>query len=127
MIIKGFFFYISLARYVVTPHLNRPTETVHMTGSQRMFFFNSELTKINPNYQQILTLVWSSVNSLCFIAVMGIREADKMANSADSDHTAPEKSDSGLHCLLRPICPNIQSFFGYHHIRAFAYHNMKHT
>ena len=67
------------------------------------------------------------MNSLCFIAVMGTREADKMANSADSDHTAPEQSDSGLHCLLRPICPNIQRVYGYQHIMAFAYHNMKHT
>ena len=37
-----------------------------------------------------------------------------MANSVDPDQTAvcgpapfAEQSDLGLHCLLRPICPNI--------------------
>ena len=29
------------------------------------------------------------------------KDADRMANSVD-----PEQSDLGLHCLLRPICPN---------------------
>ena len=35
------------------------------------------------------------------------KDADGMANSVDPDQTAPKKqSDLGLHCLLRPICPN---------------------
>ena len=35
-----------------------------------------------------------------------------MANSGDPDQTAPRQSDLDLHCLLRPICPNIQNFYG---------------
>ena len=35
-------------------------------------------------------------------------DADEMTNRDDPDQTAP--SDLGLHCLLRPICPNIESF-----------------
>ena len=31
------------------------------------------------------------------------KEADAMANSVDPDQ---KQSDLGLHCLLRPICPN---------------------
>ena len=35
------------------------------------------------------------------------KEADGMANSVDPDQTLLQKqSDLGLHCLLRPICPN---------------------
>ena len=39
------------------------------------------------------------------------KDADGMANSVDPDQTASEEavqkqSDLGLHCLLRPICPN---------------------
>ena len=32
------------------------------------------------------------------------KDADRMANSVDCDQT--DSSDLGLHCLLRPICPN---------------------
>ena len=35
---------------------------------------------------------------------------DRIANSVDPDQTAP--SDLGLHCLLRPICPNTYIFYG---------------
>ena len=34
---------------------------------------------------------------------MNPKDADGMANSVDPDQTA---FDLGLHCLLRPICPN---------------------
>ena len=38
------------------------------------------------------------------------KDADGMANSVDPDQTASseanKQSDLGLHCLLRPICPN---------------------
>ena len=36
------------------------------------------------------------------------KDADGLANSVDPDQTASEQkqSDLGLHCLLRPICPN---------------------
>ena len=36
------------------------------------------------------------------------KDADEMANSVDPDQTAylQKQSDLGLHCLLRPICPN---------------------
>ena len=33
------------------------------------------------------------------------KDADGMANSVDPDQTE-KQSDLGLHCLLRPICPN---------------------
>ena len=40
-------------------------------------------------------------------------DIDGMANSVDPDQTAPEEqSDLGLHCLLRPICPNTYNFYG---------------
>ena len=43
----------------------------------------------------------------CYNAVMHPEDIDGMANSVDPDQTAPEEqSDQGLHCLLRPICPN---------------------
>ena len=44
--------------YVVTPHLNRLTETVQMRGYNICFYV--ELTKIIPNYHQILSLIQSS-------------------------------------------------------------------
>ena len=31
-----------------------------------------------------------------------------MANSVDPDQMLHAASDQGLHCLLRPICPNIR-------------------
>ena len=46
-------------------------------------------------------------------AIMCQKDADGMANSVVPDQTAPqEQSDLGLHCLPRPICPNIQNFYG---------------
>ena len=41
-----------LKPYVVTPHLNRLMETVQMRGYDICFY--AELTKIIPNYYQIL-------------------------------------------------------------------------
>ena len=42
---------------------------------------------------------------------MRAQDTDRMANSVDPNQAAPleavEKSDLGLHCLLRPVCPNI--------------------
>ena len=36
------------------------------------------------------------------------KDADRMANSVDSDQTAHrEQSDQNLCCLLRHMCPNI--------------------
>ena len=42
------------------------------------------------------------------------KDADGMANSVDPDQTASSKkqSDLGLHCLLRPICPNTLNLYG---------------
>ena len=42
----------------VTPHLNRLIKTVQMSGHN--ICFHAELTKIIPNYQQILHLIYSS-------------------------------------------------------------------
>ena len=45
---------------------------------------------------------------LIFSAVMHPIDAERMANSADLDQTAPmEQSDLGLHCLPIHICSNI--------------------
>ena len=39
---------------------------------------------------------------------MGPKDADRLANSADPDQTAPlEQFDQGLHCLPRHICPKL--------------------
>lgn len=36
-----------------------------------------------------------------------------MANSVDPDQMPPSPaSDLGSHCLLRPVCPNIEGFYG---------------
>ena len=52
MIIEGYFFLFLIETYVVTPHLNRLVETVQMRGHN--IYFGAELTKIIPNYNQIL-------------------------------------------------------------------------
>ena len=41
---------------------------------------------------------------------MRSKDADRITNRVDIDQTAP--SDLGLHCLLRPICPNISNYYG---------------
>ena len=55
MITEDNFSYFSLEPYVVTPHLNRLNETVQMRGHNICFY--AELTKIIPNYHQILLLL----------------------------------------------------------------------
>ena len=69
MIIEAYFSYFSLKPYVVTPHLNRLSiktyvvtprlnrliETVQTRGHNISFY--AELTKIIPNYHQIIPLV----------------------------------------------------------------------
>ena len=54
MIIEDNFSYFSLKLYVVTPHLNHLVKTVQMRGHNICFY--AELTKIIPNYHQILPL-----------------------------------------------------------------------
>ena len=55
MIIKDNFFYFSSKPYVVTAHLNHLVETVQMRGHNIGFY--AGLTKIIPNYHQILPLI----------------------------------------------------------------------
>ena len=55
MIIEDNLSYFSLKPYVVTPHLNRLIETIQMRGHN--IYFYAELTKIIPNYHQILPLI----------------------------------------------------------------------
>ena len=39
--------------------------------------------------------------------VLHLKDTAGMANSVNSDQTAPkEQSDLNFHCLLRPVCPN---------------------
>ena len=60
MIIKDNFSYFSSKPYVVTPHLNRLIETVQMRGHNICFY--AELTKIIPNYHQILPLSFQGLS-----------------------------------------------------------------
>ena len=39
-----------------------------------------------------------------YSAILRSKDADRITNRVDTDQTDP---DLGLHCLLRPICPNI--------------------
>ena len=55
MMIKGNFSYFSSEPYVVTPHLNRLVEMVQMWTHNICFYV--ELTKIIPNFHQILPLI----------------------------------------------------------------------
>ena len=41
---------------------------------------------------------------------MRSKDADRITNREDTDQT--EQSDLGLHCLLKPICPNISNYYG---------------
>ena len=45
-----------------------------------------------------------------YSAILRSKDADRITNRVDTDQTAP--SDLGLHCLLRPICPNISNYYG---------------
>ena len=36
------------------------------------------------------------------------KHVDGMANIGDPEQIAPSRSDLGLHCLLRTVCPNIE-------------------
>ena len=54
MILEGNFSYFLLKPYIVTTHLNRLVETVQMRGHNVSFY--AEVTKISPNYHQILPL-----------------------------------------------------------------------
>ena len=55
MIIEDSFSYFSLKPYVVTPHVNPLVKRVQMRGYNICLY--SELTKIIPNYYQILSLI----------------------------------------------------------------------
>ena len=58
MIIRDNFSYFSLKPYVVTPHLNCLVKTIQMRDHS--ICFNAEVTKIIPNFHQILPLNNSS-------------------------------------------------------------------
>ena len=42
-----------------------------------------------------------------YSAILRSKDADRITNRVDTD-----QSDLGLHCLLRPICPNISNYYG---------------
>ena len=54
MIFRDNFSYFSLKTYVVTSDLNRLDKTVQMRGHNICFY--AQLTKIIPNYHQMLSL-----------------------------------------------------------------------
>ena len=62
VVIWGIFFSFLTELYVVNPHLNRLDETVQMKCHNICFY--AELTKIIPNYHQIIPLILSSDNCL---------------------------------------------------------------
>ena len=44
---------------------------------------------------------------------MHVKDADRMANSADPGQTTPlEQSDLSLHCFPRPVCPKTKDYYG---------------
>ena len=45
-----------------------------------------------------------------YSAILRSKDADRITNRVDTDQTE-EQSDLGLHCLLRPICPNISNYY----------------
>ena len=45
----------------------------------------------------------------------GPKDADRTANSVEPDQTAP-RSDLGLHCLPRPVCPKTYNHYGISHV-----------
>ena len=47
-----------------------------------------------------------------YSAILRSKDSDRITNRVDTDQTAEEQSDLGLHCLLRPICPNISNYYG---------------
>ena len=47
------------------------------------------------------------------LSVFRQKDANGIANSEDSDQTAPQgQSDLGLHCLPRPVCPKTFGHYG---------------
>ena len=80
----------------MTPHLNRLGETVQIRGHNICFY--AELTKIIPNYHQILSLIQSSVYTL--------KLKDQRANSVYLDEVALYEPP---HLAVR--CLQIQSIF----------------
>ena len=42
-----------------------------------------------------------------YSAILRSKDSDRITNRVDTDQT-----DLGLHCLLRPICPNISNYYG---------------
>ena len=46
-----------------------------------------------------------------YSAIFHSKDADRITNRVDTDKTLEEQSDLGLHCLLRPICPNISNYY----------------
>ena len=60
-------------------------------------------------------LPWLIKNEIVYFkhALISSEDADRMANSADSDQTAlKEQSDPGLRCLHIPISSNALEFYG---------------
>ena len=63
----------------MTPHLNRLVETVQMRGHSICFY--AELTKIIPNYHQMLPLIYSSADYLTDVSLCH-RQCGQTANAA---------------------------------------------
>ena len=70
---------------------------------------NSMANSIDPDQGQHCL---PSVQKLRISMVISPKDADRMANSADPDQTAPEQSDLGLHCLPRPVYPKTWDHYG---------------
>ena len=97
----------------------------------RWGFLSSKILFINPKYVNILytgglfhcyrknSKNWDTLNYYrdCptnvivgfYSTILRSKDADRITNRVDTDQTAPQL---GLHCLLRPICPNISNYYG---------------
>ena len=64
-------------------------------------------------YSLLFTLYFFSTSSDLLSVNYVCKIAGRVANSADIGQTPrPAASDLGLHCLLRPVCPNAWSKYG---------------
>ena len=68
--------------------------------------FTAKYLKIGtPKIITLIVLITEQLGSQCNnITIIISQDTNETANSIDPDQTA---ADLGLHCLFRPVCPNI--------------------
>ena len=68
-----------------------------------IIFGSSAKKKTSKNWDTLINTVFSQIWNSFFKAAMHPKHAYGMTNSVGPDQNDP---NIGLHCLLRPICPN---------------------